>query len=135
MNFKRNHFNKYDSYKLYRIILGILIYVIVAVSIFAVSYEVTLAQQSQPEPRTISPITIENMQVEDLPQLQPTEHEYVLKDSNGKVAVYKIGEYEPYMILEVYTSTLPYVDRMSLLEGITVIGDENLRQIIEDFDS
>lgn len=133
------------NFKLYRIILFILIYIIATVSIFAISYEVTLARaEPTHEPaRTFEEIdgtrdardTIDTREIEDLPQMQPSEHEYLLKDSNGKIAVYKANEYDPYIILDVYTNTLPYVDRQNLLEGITILGDDNLRSIIEDFDS
>lgn len=41
----------------------------------------------------------------------------------------------PFRVLDVYVETLPYQDKLSLKEGIKVISEEELQQLIEDYDS
>lgn len=58
---------------------------------------------------------------------------YVLKQSNGHLAVYKAGENEPFVVTETLLSTLPYEDQKKLSDGIVIRGDKNLRIALEDY--
>lgn len=132
------NFNRFDSMKVYRVVLFCLIYVILGVTIYTISYDTTIQQKPYQEVQNVSEentLHVEEIEIEQLPIEQISEHTYIVKDNNGKVAIYKEGEYDVFIQLEVYTSTLPYVDRQNLLEGFTIVGDDQLRQIIEDFDS
>lgn len=64
-----------------------------------------------------------------------SEFMYYLKEHEQKIGVYKTNEDSPFMTIDVYVSTLPYVDRVELTEGVKVLDDNNLRQIIEDYES
>lgn len=58
---------------------------------------------------------------------------YTLKEYNGRIGVFSGESETPSEILGVYVFTLPEADRNSLMIGITAYGEENLRQLIEDF--
>lgn len=61
------------------------------------------------------------------------EELFLLAESNGKIAVYKNGENEPFCILEVQVNELPERDRQLLQSGIAVQGEEELYSLIEDY--
>lgn len=60
---------------------------------------------------------------------------YLLQEHEERIGVYRLGEEAPFRVLDVYVATLPYQDKQSLKEGITVSGEDELRRLIEDFDS
>lgn len=145
MNFYRkkdNNINNLNNLKIYKIVLLSLIYVILGITVYIISYSITTAttefdvnDSSRIQENSINDISEFTTDSDELPMLTHSEHEYLLKEINGKIAIYKSTEYEPFMILDVFVSTLPYVDRHNLIDGITVSGDDELRRIIEDFDS
>ena len=62
---------------------------------------------------------------------------FVLKDNDGKIAVFKINEdntEEVYENTEISTEYLSETDKTKLKAGIAVNGIENLNQILEDFE-
>ncbi len=61
-------------------------------------------------------------------------YEYVLKDINGKINVFKKGTEAPIDILEKETSILPPYDRELLSQGIYIENIEQLNKILEDYD-
>lgn len=58
---------------------------------------------------------------------------YIVKDYNGKVAVFKDGDTEPVRTTQQQVDALPKTDRDMLNEGVTVTGDDELRRLIEDY--
>ena len=58
---------------------------------------------------------------------------YVLRDYNGRIAVFVYGEDEPQEVFDVFTSSLPRGEAERVYKGITVEGDEALQKLIEDF--
>lgn len=65
----------------------------------------------------------------------PSETSYVLREYNGKIGVFYLGQESPFQILDVYLSTLPVADQAQIREGIYVEGGDALRSIIEDYES
>ncbi len=63
------------------------------------------------------------------------DYSYVLKDVDGKIGIFMPNEIKPFIVLDIYTITLPDYDRANLLRGINVKDDTQLNQFIEDFDS
>lgn len=63
------------------------------------------------------------------------DFEYVLKDFNGKVAVFRKDENVPEFIFDVYINNLPSNDQKQLSTGIFAKDDIELQQLIEDFSS
>ncbi len=76
---------------------------------------------------------IENQNIKE--QMAKTQSYYVVKDYNGKIAVFENGEHVPKTIFESYTSLLPEHDRILLINGIRAETEEELQKIIEDFTS
>lgn len=65
------------------------------------------------------------------------EEKYILRDDNGLITVYKInkdGEEEEYDATDISTEYLTKEDQESLKNGITVLGLENMNQLLEDFE-
>lgn len=62
-------------------------------------------------------------------------YEYVIKEYNGNIAVYKSGETRPRDIYEVPVETLPTEDVKNLESGIPVKDEKELKQLIEDLTS
>lgn len=61
-------------------------------------------------------------------------YEYMLKDINGKINVFKKGRENPIDILEKGTNILPPHDRELLSQGIYIENIEQLNKILEDYD-
>ena len=60
---------------------------------------------------------------------------YVLKDYYGKVAVFKYNSNVPQETLDVYTNTLPKFDQIELSSGVYAYNNNELNNLIEDYDS
>lgn len=68
---------------------------------------------------------------------QPREEDYayLLKEKNGRIAVYARDKEEPEMVLDVLVKYLPDQDRQDLAEGIPVRDYSELVSLIEDYAS
>ena len=62
--------------------------------------------------------------------------EFVLRDENGLITIYKIENNKEieYDSTDISTSYLPEEDKENLKNGITVYGKKNLNQILENFE-
>ena len=80
------------------------------------------------------PLPAENITI-DRPQQQQQQPCYIIKQYNGKVAVFKEGSNTPNQVFDVFVDTLPQVDAQALQSGILVTGDEDLKRLIEDYTS
>lgn len=61
---------------------------------------------------------------------------YIVKEYEGKIAIYKTGEENPTQVLDdPYISNLPQADQQRLHEGIPVFTDDELTALIEDYTS
>lgn len=74
---------------------------------------------------------------EDIPipkQETTTENDiYILKESDGKLAVFLEGEEQPREVFNVYIKTLPSYDQGQLHQGIKVESYGDLISLIEDY--
>ncbi len=61
-------------------------------------------------------------------------YEYLLKDIDGKINVFKKGVNTPINVLEKRTDILPSYDRELLSQGIYLENIEQLNKILEDYD-
>ncbi len=59
--------------------------------------------------------------------------EFILKDYNGKIAVFTEEDANPIKILDTDTASLPSKDTEALKTGIRVGTKEELYRLIEDF--
>lgn len=60
---------------------------------------------------------------------------YLLKEHNGKIAVFEQGADIPYKEFDINISTLSDYDKNLLKDGITADSREKIRQLIEDYTS
>ena len=63
------------------------------------------------------------------------EENYILKEYNGRIALFTKGKSKPHMIFNVYTDNLPDMDKFKLKDGIEAKSREELRRLIEDLTS
>lgn len=58
---------------------------------------------------------------------------YILKEFNGKLAVFKNNQETPEIIFDVLVDNLPDVDIAQLKEGLKIQTEQELNERIEDF--
>jgi len=58
---------------------------------------------------------------------------YILKEYDGRVALYKINKEEPIEVFDVYTDSLPYDDYLLIKNGIKIKSEAELQKIIEEY--
>ncbi len=63
------------------------------------------------------------------------EQTYLLKDYQGKIALYNKDSKTPQKVYDVYLMNLPQLDQKKLQAGIPVLNEEHLEKLLEDFDS
>lgn len=66
------------------------------------------------------------------PELQE-DYLYILREREGRLAVFRRGESEPQMIFDVPVRVLPQADQYQLAEGIRVKDYQTLVRRIEDY--
>ena len=59
---------------------------------------------------------------------------FVLKEYEGKVALFRENSQRPYQILNIEVYLLPDADKEALREGILAENEEELKKILEDWD-
>ena len=62
-----------------------------------------------------------------------TNYAYLLRDYEGKLAVFEVGADEPFQVTDVRISTLPLVDQQALQAGIEAKDKAELTQLLNDF--
>ncbi len=60
---------------------------------------------------------------------------YIVKEHEGRVAVFTAGESEPEVVLDVFVQYLPDLDREQMAEGIPVKDYNELVALLEDYTS
>lgn len=61
---------------------------------------------------------------------------YYLREYDEKIGVFHPDEAEPFLMIDVYVSTLPSADQFELKNsGIKVYSAQKLQSIIEDYES
>ncbi|MBP0979308.1 MAG: hypothetical protein J6C55_01520 [Oscillospiraceae bacterium] len=61
------------------------------------------------------------------------EYQYILKDFQGKLAVFEKDKKDPEMIFDVLIESLPEIDIIELKKGLKIKDEEELNARIEDF--
>lgn len=80
-----------------------------------------------------SPQAVAQAQVsQHVPQTQSGQS-FVIKDKDGRLAVFRKGEANPFMTTETYTNTLPRADINKLKKGVEAADAEELRKLLEDY--
>lgn len=61
-------------------------------------------------------------------------YRYIVREYNGKIAVFEADNTSPVEILDCLVKNLPESDKNKLIKGIEVEDEGNLQQLIEAFD-
>ncbi len=98
-------------------------FMIIAV-VVTVTFFLTVPEQRQ---QVTQPLPQQSKEVED--------YDYLLKEEEGKLAVFATGEQRPRKVFEVYVNTLPSYDQQLLKQGLPVKNYEELLKRLEDYSS
>ena len=60
---------------------------------------------------------------------------YILRELEGRVALFSPGEEIPFELTQIPVKSLPYQDQVSLRNGLVLRGEAELRPVLEDFGS
>ena len=96
-----------------------------AVAIAALLLGLVLAFLSRGQP-------VENP-LPDEPEEPQSPAGYLLRDYEGRLAIFREESNTPEMIFDVYTRLLPQADQERLTEGISAPDYETLTRLIEDY--
>jgi hypothetical protein len=69
------------------------------------------------------------------PESRETGWLYLIKEHDGKIAVFKEGLQIPVMVLDKWVRHLPDYDRIQMAAGIEIFSEEELAARIEDYTS
>ena len=58
---------------------------------------------------------------------------FILGIHEGRIALWKDNDPEPYKVFPYYASMLPRKDRNALKKGIYLENEDQLRQLVEDY--
>lgn len=97
------------------------LYVTGAITTLSILFSVLFLIQDVPAENTVSQTT--------------AQQTYLLKDYQGKIALYTEGAKTPQKVYDVYLTNLPELDQQNLKEGIPVLDQKHLEKLLEDFDS
>lgn len=99
---------------------------ILVIVLFIIFYVLLVLINTAKEP--INPV------VEQTNSNTKENYEYMIKDIDGKINVFKKGTDNPINILDKKTDILPQYDRELLSQGIYLENIEQLNKILEDYD-
>lgn len=66
-------------------------------------------------------------------QQEDGEKRFFLTEERGRLAVYRSGEAEPYLVTDTVVNSLPRADRAAIRQGVEVQGEAELRRLLEDY--
>ena len=92
-----------------------------------------LSRGSTPQPQPISPSRPVENPLPDEPEEPQNPAGYLLRDYEGRLAIFREESNTPEMIFDVYTRLLPQADQERLTEGISAPDYETLTRLIEDY--
>lgn len=111
------------------VLTGVAIAAVAALSFFIASSR----QEEEVRPITESVSGIERKsETKEPPEY---DYEYLLKEHEGRIAVYQAGANKPEIILDVLVKHLPDYDRSQMAVGIPVKDYDSLISLIEDYTS
>ena len=67
--------------------------------------------------------------------IEEGESRFLVRESGGRIAVFRDGGEKPYLLLDMLPSLLSEQDRELLAEGLYFSSEQELRQFIEDISS
>ena len=91
------------------------------------------APEPQPQEEPISPAQPVENPLPDEPEEPQSPAGYLLRDYEGRLAIFREESNTPEMIFDVYTRLLPQADQERLTEGISAPDYETLTRLIEDY--
>jgi len=83
---------------------------------------------------TLKPEAANKTETEEYTQTRPVGEEYILREYDGRIGVFRPENNEPIQVIQVYVMYLPEFDKQALQAGIRVIGEDELFGMIADFD-
>lgn len=89
--------------------------------------------QPQPQQEPALPARPAETPVTEEPLQPQSPAGYLLRDYEGRLAIFREDSDTPEMIFDVYTRLLPPADQEKLTAGISALDYETLTRLIEDY--
>ncbi len=115
--------------------------IFLGVALLGVAISVVLIFDGSSDSHASTPKTIEAQKDENSAEIinevssSIESYRYVLKEYEGKLAVFEYGSETPYEITEIFIHNLPDYDIILLSEGINVTDNKQLESLLEDYTS
>lgn len=106
------------------LITGIILVTCTIINAYATTNDLPQASNSQYEINSTESTTVTEISEEEL---------FIIKQINGRIAVFKENSNEPYITTDTFISNLPENDINRLKNGIKIYGKDNLRKALEDY--
>lgn len=87
-------------------------------------------EEVMPMQEAVSDIVISQAEQSEVPE---DEYLYIMREFEGKIALYPKGSLEPELVFNQLVKHLPEYDRIQLKEGIKIYSGDELNARIEDF--
>lgn len=109
--------------------------VLIVVSVFFIALSVSISMMNSMEPKVTSdkgPASNTEL-IESSLENEPEKITYLVKNYNGKIAVFEKGQNKPFKITSVNIDDLPDADKKILAKGIEAESQKQLSTILEDY--
>lgn len=109
--------------------------VLIVTSIFFIALSISLSMINSTEPKATSDKGSQSKSelTESPSNKEPENITYLVKNYNGKIAVFEKGQTKPFKITSVNIDDLPDVDKKLLERGIETDSQKKLLSILEDY--
>lgn len=64
---------------------------------------------------------------------EQTGSQYIMRDYNGRIAVFRNGEDFPDEVFDIFTSSLPKEESERIMNGIAIQDSQELQEMIEAY--
>ncbi|MDD5953231.1 MAG: BofC C-terminal domain-containing protein [Oscillospiraceae bacterium] len=98
-------------------------------------YSTANSAVSQENPEILPPVSPSESHSDSNSSEMSKKDAYVVKIQNGKICVFQGTSDSPIQTLDVEIQSLPAGDRTALETGISVTGKDQLRRVLEDYQS
>ncbi len=64
---------------------------------------------------------------------EQTDTQYIMRDYDGRIAVFRNGEDYPEEVFDIFTSSLPQEEWERMINGIAIKDNQELQEMIEAY--
>lgn len=117
------------------ILLSVILFVFLTFAVYKFSFSsesVINPDQNIAPPEILQPVQASQPDKQGEKE-KPKNRGYEIKEYNGSIAVFEIGENKPFRVTDIEVKNLPETDRKELKKGIKAPDEERLHALLEDY--